>query len=83
LVLFEAFIMIRPGINHLGHIAVVDSNPSIKNTRHDLEEVKNNKLGVCKTGGFKEFYFGNQPCKENEVRSKQQMLQAFEFIRTK
>jgi hypothetical protein len=27
----------------------------------------------------KEFDFGNEPCKQNEVRSKQQVLQAFEF----
>jgi hypothetical protein len=72
--------MICPCIDHLRHLAIVNTDPSIKNSGHYFQQKNNNELGICKSGAGEKFYFSYKPGKKNKVRRKQKiMLQSSQF----
>ena len=68
--------MKTPGIQHLRQAAVIDPYPAVKDPCHYFYQEKNDQLGLTYSWTGKEFYFGNQPGKRDEINDKQEVLQA-------
>ena len=46
-IFLDAAVVIAPCIHHLRMIAIVDSDPTIKDTRHHFEEKNDDELGLA------------------------------------
>ena len=60
-----------PRVLHLRVSTVIDPDPSVKNSRQNLQEKKNDQLRIVEIGAVEEFYFGDQPGKEDKVCGKE------------
>jgi hypothetical protein len=57
-------------------IAVINSNPAIKNAGHYFQQENNNELGFTQTATNKKFCFGGKPRKQYKINGKQEIFQA-------
>jgi hypothetical protein len=63
-ILFHAKIMKTPGIEHIGKLPVINSDPAIEYPRHHFQQIKNDQLRIIQTGFSKKSETGNQPGKK-------------------
>jgi hypothetical protein len=71
----DANFMIRPGVEHLGQIAIIPSHPAIKNASNNFYKEKYDELGIAQAGTGKKFRLRNQPGKQYKIRNKKKVFQ--------
>lgn len=76
IILFFSEFVIGPGVDHLRHIAIIRSHPTIKNGCHHLQEEEDDKLGIVEARTVKKIDLRDQPGKQNQVKNKKKILQA-------
>lgn len=80
-IFLQAVQVVGPGIDHLCQLAIIDTNPTIEDAGHDLKQEEDDDLGVGEAGAGEESYFSDEPGKENEVGSEQEIMhQSFRLI---
>ena len=72
--------MVAPRIHHLGMIAIINADPPVKNSSHDLQQENDHQLCVVESRPFEEGSFCNQPCEKNEIAGEQKIFQASAFM---
>ena len=63
--------MVSPGVIHIGKVAIVNTYPSIKYAGNNLQQKKDDQLGVAQARLVKQPDFCNQPGKQKKIPDKE------------
>jgi hypothetical protein len=69
-IFLDTAVVVTPCIHHLGMIAIINSNPTIKDPRHHFQKENDDELGLAQARTNKKFCFGCKPGKQHQVNGK-------------